>query len=233
MVKPISIDSPHQEHFKSFSHPDELLMGRTYTFLSDNVLFYKNEAGKFVVFTIDPEAEYTKEHYMQLPEGAPYQLLDGKLTHMPSPTELHQAIVQNISLFLGLFVRKHKLGIVRFAPLDVHLDEANIVQPNILFLSNERADLRQKFIMGAPDLMVEILSPGTQKIDRKKKLAKYEQHGVLEYWIVDPKKKQVEMYFAEGKKFGPKTLLGTDDTLTSQVVSGFEMPVSEIFDTEN
>ena len=80
------------EHFKSFTDPAELLDGKRFTFLADNVLFYVNEEGKYVVFAIDPGAVYSKEHYLKLPEGAPYQLLDGKLVQMPSPKTLHQLI---------------------------------------------------------------------------------------------------------------------------------------------
>ncbi|MFQ5447400.1 MAG: Uma2 family endonuclease, partial [Saprospiraceae bacterium] len=99
------------------------------------------------------------------------------------------------------------------------------------FLSNERMDRKKDWIYGAPDMVVEIISKGSENIDRKTKFRQYEKHGVLEYWLVDLEKNTVEVCLSEGKKFSGKEVLTTADTLRSKVVQGFEIPVSEIFAT--
>ncbi len=205
------------------------LEGREYALLDKNVLLYRDNAGDYVLLTVKNKSTYTTEDYMKLPEGAPYELLNGKLTYMPSPKYPHQDASGNLFAALLFFVKAHKLGIVCHAPFDVHLDKENIVQPDILFLSNKRMDRRKDWIYGAPDLMVEILSQGTKKRDQKTKLALYEKHGVLEYWLVDTDKRTVEVQLAEQGKFVKKALLHEADMLAATVVPGFEVKVAEVF----
>lgn len=197
--------------------------------MDKNVLLYRDKGGEYVLLTVKNKNTYTVEDYMKLPEGAPYELLNGKLTFMPSPKFRHQDASLNMLLLLGAFVKVHKLGIVAHVPLDVHLDKENIVQPDILFLSNGRMDRRKDYIYGAPDLMVEILSKGTKKKDTKTKLALYEKYGVLEYWLVDTDKRTVEVHVAEQGKFVKKSLLQEADSLKATGVPGFEVQIKEVF----
>ena len=218
-----------EQSFHRVTDFDQKLQGKEFALLDKNVLLYRDKAGECVLLTIKNKGTYTAEDYMKLPEGAPYELLNGKLTFMPSPKDPHQDASGNLFAALLYFVKKHKLGIVRHAPLDVHLDETNIVQPDILFLSNERMDRRKDWIYGAPDLMVEILSKGTKKKDQKTKLALYEKHGVLEYWLVDTDNRTVEVHVAKQGKFTKKALLQENELLIAEVVPGFQIPVSDIF----
>ena len=129
---------------------------------------------------------YTYEDYAQLPEGAPYQLIDGELVMSPSPTPTHQRILFSLSVALHLFVKEHDLGQVLIAPMDVYLSETDTPQPDILFIAKARLEIiGEKYVDGAPDLVMEILSPSTAYYDLKKKKRLYEASGVKEYWIVD------------------------------------------------
>ncbi len=201
---------------------------KDFAVLNKNVLLFRDEEDELMVLIIKSKNRYTVEHYMRLPERAPYELINGKLVFQPSPKYLHQAASGNLLLCLITHVKTHKLGIVRHT-FDVHLDKTNIVQPDILFLSNERMDRRKDWIYGAPDLMVEILSKGTKKKDQKTKLALYEKHGVLEYWLVDTDNRTVEIHVAKQGKFTKKALLQENELLIAEVVPGFQMPVSDIF----
>ena len=153
----------YNSHLHVVSNLSDLLNGRMYAMLGDRTIVFENEKGKYVIFTVDPDADYTKEDFMQLPEGAPFELLNGKLTYMPSPFDPHQNAAGNIYLALGLHVKQNKLGVVRFAPLDVHLDRKNIFQPDLLFVSKQRTNIIGKWVFGAPDLTIEIHSKSTKK----------------------------------------------------------------------
>jgi len=217
--------------FKTVDSFDDLLGGKTYIMLGENVMVYKDQQGKYVVFTIDPQASYTVDDFIELPEGAPFELQNGKLICMSSPKDYHQEVSLNLAAALHYFVKSNKLGVIREAPYDVHLDNKNIFQPYILFLSNERMNRKKDWIYGAPDMVVEIISKGTESIDRKIEFRQYEEHGELEYWLVDLGKSTIEVYISEGKKFTGKKVFTAADTIISKVVQGFEIPVSEIFDT--
>src|SRR5699024_8910535 len=141
------------------------------------------------------------EVYESLPEGTPVQLIKNKLIMSPSPLDIHQKILGLIFNRLFTFVEKHELGEVRVAPYDVHLDEQNIYQPDILFIAKENLHkIKENGLYGAPDLVIEILSPGTTEYDKKDKKEVYEHYGVKEYWIVDPKSKIADgLVWKEGK----------------------------------
>jgi Uma2 family endonuclease len=107
----------------------------------------------------------TTEDYRALPEGSPYQLIEGKLIMTPAPKTKHQVISANIYECLRTFVRQHNLGMVLFAPVDVYLDKENAYQPDIFFIDKDRLDiLKEEGIYGTPDLIVEILSPATEPL---------------------------------------------------------------------
>ena len=102
---------------------DDLLGGKSYALMGEHAILFENDKARFVIFRINPAGSYTKEDYAKLPEGAPFELLNGKLIHMPLPIDIHQNILGNIFLALGFFVKINKLGILRTAPLDVHFDK--------------------------------------------------------------------------------------------------------------
>lgn len=144
---------------------------------------------------------YRRQDYEALGEEEPRcELIVGRFYVSPSPSPLHQAIV----LVLG--ERFHSIakalgGLVFVAPLDVHLAEHSVVQPDVIYISAQRRGVLRQKIEGAPDLLIEILSPGTARRDRGEKLRLYADCGVREYWVVDSQERQIEFLVNEGGRF--------------------------------
>ena len=147
--------------------------------------------------------KYTEADYQLLEEGAPYQLINGDLVMSPSPTSYHQLLSIRLSSMIQVYLDKiESNGICLYAPIDVRFDEENIFQPDLIYISAERKDeLFHNQIMGAPDLVVEILSPSTAYYDLRQKKDFYEQYGVKEYLIIDPIKKDAEVYLLINEAF--------------------------------
>lgn len=142
------------------------------------------------------------EVFESLPEGTLAEIIDNNLVMSPAPDFEHQDIVYELARLLGNHVKQKNLGKVVGAPVDVYLNPENVYQPDILFLSNERMHLVKKGkIKGAPDLIIEVLSPGTEKFDKTVKRNVYEQSGVKEYWIIDPKTKKDLGYQLTGSTY--------------------------------
>jgi Uma2 family endonuclease len=138
--------------------------------------------------------------YAALPnDGRRYEILDGELSVTPAPSVDHQIVLANLFRILDAHVRARNLGIVLFAPLDIILTDANIVQPDLIYLDHERMSRSsRRGIEGAPTLLVEVLSPGTTGVDRNVKRALYARQGVPFYWIVDPEARTLEAFRADG-----------------------------------
>jgi Uma2 family endonuclease len=139
----------------------------------------------------------------QWPEdGRRYELYDGEVYVVPSPLPLHQVVSANLHLVLTKYVREHG-GVVLYAPLDIVLTEYDVVQPDLLLFMPERQRLihLRKVTRDAPDLAIEILSPSTASNDRGRKMKLLAQHGVQEYWLVDPDAIRVEVYALSGDQF--------------------------------
>jgi Uma2 family endonuclease len=141
------------------------------------------------------------EVFESLPEGTLCQVINNKLIRSPAPSSRHQQILRDIFRQIDKHVLSNQLGEVLFAPVDVYLDEENVYQPDIVFISNQQIHILQEKINGAPDLIVEILSPGSDKYDKKEKKAVYERSGVKEYWMVDPQTKKTTGYRLQGQHY--------------------------------
>ena len=178
-----------------------------------------------------PPKKFTYRDYLELPEdGKRYEVINGELIMTPAPLTIHQQISLAISARLFNFVNETNCGIVFSAPLDIVLNEINVLQPDILFVSNERKDIiTEKNISGAPDLVIEILSPSTAYYDLFDKKELYERFGVKEYWIVDPMRKWIEVYNLKNKKFRQTQKLSQKGVLHSAVLKNFELNLQEIF----
>lgn len=144
---------------------------------------------------LDIKKNYNSLDYFNLPEGSPYQLIEGELVMTPSPNSYHQDISRNIEFILLNHVEKNGLGVIYYAPIDVYLDDNNAYQPDIIFISNEnKSIIKEKGILGAPDLAIEILSPSTGYYDITTKKIIYEKAGVKEYIIIDPINKTIDSF---------------------------------------
>jgi Uma2 family endonuclease len=174
----------------------------------------------------------TFEEFRQFPiDGKRYELLRGEVHVTPAPATRHQAIVQNLAMSLGSYVVKHNLGEVYTAPLDVRLAEDTALQPDLIFISNARTEIIQEnWIAGAPDLVVEVLSPSTAAHDRATKLPLYAEAGVPEVWLIDSQAKTVEVLKLQGKKYFVDATLAGDQVLTSDLLPGWQLPLRDLFD---
>jgi Uma2 family endonuclease len=142
------------------------------------------------------------EVFKMLPEGTRAEIINGVLYMSPAPTTDHQEISITLSSHIFHFVTKKKLGKVYASPIDVYLNDNNSFQPDIVFISKENNSIvKKKGIQGCPDLIVEILSPGTKNFDLVKKKKIYEKSGVQEYWIVDPATKECRGFKLTEEKF--------------------------------
>ncbi len=207
----------------------KLLEARNYLVIAGQIIFEKD--GTIVMTTIDEDrTDFTKEDYMALPENAPYELLNGKLHYMPSPFRKHQIVSMNLSAALHFHVKKNKLGQVLAAPMDVHFGKKNIVQPDIIFVSNNRKSILKKFVEGAPDFLVEILSYGTKDKYFGEKKALYGKKGVLEYWVIDPDTETVEVFKKNKNTLITDKKYKQKDTIKSTIIKDFQMDVSAIFE---
>lgn len=181
-----------------------------------------------------PQIPFTYDDYKTLTASTDqrYELIDGDLYMNPSPTVTHQVISRNLIVLLDSHVRGARCGLVLGAPLDVVLGEGekrSVVQPDILFVSNERASIvTDAEIVGAPDLVVEILSPNTKGRDVGIKRALYARSGVHEYWIVDPRFECIDVLFGEGGS-ERRMRYEVTDRLVSAAVPGFELAVADVF----
>ncbi|MDN5344615.1 MAG: hypothetical protein PWQ18_726 [Clostridia bacterium] len=176
------------------------------------------------------EKVYTYDDYRQLPEGAPYQLIGGELVLTPAPTSYHQIISSRLEFKMMDHVTANDLGIVLDAPIDVYLEKTETYQPDILFISRERLNIvKQEKIEGAPDLVVEILSPSTAYYDLRKKYRLYEKHGVREYWIVDPEEKSIQVFTLDKGKFKLDQEVAKEGLLRSRVIEGLTIDAADIF----
>ncbi len=179
--------------------------------------------------------KFTYEDYKNLPESETkrYELIEGELLTVPSPSFEHQDISVHLEVALHEFVRKHQLGKVLHAPLDIVLDDENVVQPDIIFISKARSHIIHKeAIRGAPDLVIEILSPSTGERDRTVKKKLYARAGVTEYWLVDPEQKTIEVLKLGASGFERVALYTQDETLTSPLLPGLRISLREIFSLE-
>ena len=179
--------------------------------------------------TISP-IKFTYQDYLLLPEDKRYEIIEGELFMVPAPTPYHQNVSKNLFLLLDNYVEDRNLGKVYYAPIDVILSNENIVQPDILFISKERLSIiGQKNIQGAPDLVIEILSPGTAEKDKILKRKLYARFGVKEFWLVDGKKKEIEVLSLQEEGFKKIGTYTGEEILVSPRWQDIRIPVNEVF----
>jgi len=174
----------------------------------------------------------TYEDYLTFPDqdGIRKEIIEGELFISPAPAMKHQSISKKIFKMLDDFITKHNLGEVWYAPCDVIFSNINVMQPDILFILNENHEILTALnIKGAPDLIVEILSPSTVENDRIYKKLVYEKFGVKEYWIVDPQEEMIEVWSLEDARFQMFHQAKKNDKLRSKLLGKLELDLSLVF----
>ncbi|MFZ3590252.1 Uma2 family endonuclease [Bacillus sp. DJP31] len=181
------------------------------------------------------ERKYSYADYLVWDEDR-IEVIDGIVINMtPAPSRKHQQVLREISTEFSLFLRDKECEVF-FAPFDVRLlsegnkdDETyNVVQPDLTVIC-DKEKLDEKGCKGSPDIIIEILSPASVKIDRWKKYQLYEKAGVKEYWIVDVNNESVEVYYLEDKQFEFHGVFTREDTMSVLTIKGLELNLNTIF----
>jgi Uma2 family endonuclease len=175
------------------------------------------------------EKKMTTEEYFRLPESLnPMELVWGYVHEPPAPRYGHQSVVGQLHWLLKSHVEERRLGEICLSPLDVVLDNdaALVVQPDIFFVASGRLDIIRERVWGAPDLVVEVLSPSTAYRDRTLKLAWYQRYGVQECWLVDSKEQRVEIVDLPS---GSRASFTGPMPIRSRVLPDFDLPAAHCF----
>jgi Uma2 family endonuclease len=173
---------------------------------------------------------WTFADLVQFDETERYEIYDGRLISMAlAPNMYHQRLVARLFRLLDGFAQSHQLGEVILAPMDVILAEDNTAQPDLLYISKENAGIARDWVRGAPDLVVEILSPSSIRRDRYEKLEQYARFGVKEYWIVDPANRSLEILALQEKRFAVHSSAAETGQADSKVLAGLAIDVANLF----
>jgi len=175
------------------------------------------------------QGEWTEAEYFSLPDTSHLvELSEGRLIIPDMPGDDHQKVAINLSTILHTYVREHKLGEVRFSPLPVRIWKDKIREPNVVFMSSSHSRRIRKKFWGVPDLLMEIISKSNEWVDRVVKFAEYAQAGIPEYWIIDPNKKTIEVFYLEQGHYILLEKCGIVDTAHSRILGGFEIGVDAV-----
>lgn len=171
----------------------------------------------------------TYEDYCLLPDdGRRHEIIDGEHYVNPSPNTKHQTILVNLVYALAHHIRERGSGRVFAAPYDIVLSDFDVVEPDVIYVTDARKHvITDANIKGAPDLVVEILSPSNHAYDEVVKFKRYDAMGIPEYWIVDPDRETVKIYrrTSSGYQLAPGA-----DMITTPLIPGFSLPVRDLFD---
>lgn len=169
------------------------------------------------------------EHFPD--DGKRYEIVKGDLYVTPAPSIRHQTVLANLVFHLTSWARGHRHGVVLFAPTDVQLGQYDILQPDLVYVSSARREIiGDRRLLGAPDLVVEILSETTAGRDMGAKRKTYERHGVREYWIVDPERSTVIVLAPDERGIFVQTRsCSSGDDLDSVLLPGFSISVDDVF----
>jgi Uma2 family endonuclease len=184
------------------------------------------------VVTKHSSAKLTYDDYLQFPDdGLRHEIIEGQHYVTPSPSTRHQRIVLRLLYLIENHLQQNPVGELFAAPFDVLLSEYDVLEPDLLFLSLARSPLlTEKNLEGAPDLVVEILSPSTASRDKRLKRDVYERTGVDEYWVVDPDRDVVDVHRRSGEMFAEPVEFGRERILTTPLLPTLEIPLAKVFE---
>ena len=175
-----------------------------------------------------PATKLSYQDYLLLPDdGKRYEILDGELYMTPSPVTRHQLIAFRLSQAIGMYLEAHPIGTGLAAPCDVILSETDTVQPDLfVVLHGGLAQITDKNVQGPPDLVIEILSPGTSARDRELKRKRYEHFRVREYWLIDPDANSVETLGLQDDRFVRLNLVTPPASCTSPLLPDLKLDLT-------
>jgi Uma2 family endonuclease len=176
------------------------------------------------------KVRFNYDDYLLLPEDERYEILDGEIYLIPAPNTRHQRISRQLEMALIQHVEQFGLGEILQAPYDVVLSYENVVQPDILLVLKEGAGVITAMnLQGAPDLVIEILSPATRGKNAEIKRKIYAQFGVREYWIVDPEVDTIEVLAWSESGYTGAGLYRNPEHLSTPLLPNLDLPLSRIF----
>ena len=174
-----------------------------------------------------PKKKFSYEDYLKLDDDNKYELIEGELIVVPRPRPRHQKVLNKLVYAFEGFLQKNPVGEF-YTDLDVHLGDA-VVAPDLLYISKDRAQIVGELnVQGAPDLVVEVLSPATARYDKKEKGRLYFNRGVKEFWVVDPEDRLVEVYRAGETNWEWVGVFDAEDILTTPLLPGFELVLKNV-----
>jgi Uma2 family endonuclease len=177
----------------------------------------------------NPVKVWTYEDYLTLDEGVYFEFINGKAFMSPAPELFHQRWAGKLYQALVRHVEVHMLGEVFFAPVDVILDDKNVVQPDLVFVPTVNASLlERRGIMGAPDLVVEIISPSSVRHDRYEKRELYARFGVKEFWLADVANRSIEVLVLRHGSYALHASATGEGNIRSEVLPGLEFDLATL-----
>ncbi|GIX42101.1 MAG: hypothetical protein KatS3mg129_1834 [Leptospiraceae bacterium] len=183
---------------------------------------------------IKENKKLTYKQYFTIKDDKRYELIEGKLLMSPAPNTKHQRIIRKLlRLIENCLINKKIKGEVFLSPIDVVFREDIVLQPDIVYITEERKDIiKERGIFGIPDLVIEVISPGSEKRDIVDKKRIYEESKVKEYWIVFPNEEFIEVleYDEKGNRYKEIGVYNKEKELESKVIKGLKIKVKEVFE---
>ena len=177
-----------------------------------------------------PQGKWTADDYFSLPDtNHLIELSEGRIIFLDMPTTSHQRVAKKLMKKMDDFVIENRLGEIGISPLPVELWKDKIREPDIIFMSNAHRDRITENFWGVPDLVVEVISKSTSKVDRKEKFNEYAQAGIEEYWILDPGKQTIEIFILNNDVYELLGKWSNGEIANSKILSGFSVAVDDIF----
>jgi Uma2 family endonuclease len=174
------------------------------------------------------QTRMTIDEFRRLPESDDHpELINGALVMSPTPVYRHQHMVGQLFALLHAHARQ---GLTVLSPMDVYIDGNNVVQPDLFWVHNDRGQCvpREGYWHGSPDLVVEVLSPATEKRDRGLKFKIYQESGVREYWIADPRARFIEVFLLAEGQFVQQGLYAEGQSFSSPVLEGLRVEIDPL-----
>jgi Uma2 family endonuclease len=177
------------------------------------------------------EKVWTYDDYLQLPnDGNRYEIIEGVLYVSPAPLTPHQLLSRRLQ-FCFYELERQGLGYIYNAPTGLMLDGGTTVEPDLIYLrADQRSQIKRKYILGSPYLIVEVLSPGTARLDRVKKLRLYAKNQIPHYWLLDPESKVLEVMKLVGIHYSMEATLESGDSYESLDFPGFKIDLAALFE---